>query len=433
VQAEVSGAPNLPSVGPFREGFWRSPLRGPWLASVLSAALLPLIAICALTGFVSHWAYDTDLGTNSIFGGAAPGNGFDLYGLDWPTSPVWLYAATQGLHVVSGVAAIPILLAKLWTVIPKLFENPPALSVAHALERLSLVLLVGGSLFVFATGVINIQIWYPFGFSFVPAHYYGAILMLGALVLHVGLKLPVMRAAFRQRGIRAPLREDLSRTEPEPGLPDVITSAPQSPAAPTLTRRALLGGVGAASAGLAVMTAGQVVGGPLADLAVLAPRGRGRGDGPNDFPVNKTFAAAGIPREQVGPDWRLQLHVGDERRGEVRREELLAMDQVTAELPIACVEGWSTTQTWTGVRLVDLARRAGATDLSQVEVRSMQPGGGLRRVTLNEGQLNHPAAMLALRVNGADLSLDHGFPARIMVPAIPGVHCTKWVGRLVFA
>jgi DMSO/TMAO reductase YedYZ molybdopterin-dependent catalytic subunit len=41
--------------------------------------------------------------------------------------------------------------------------------------------------------------------------------------------------------------------------------------------------------------------------------------------------------------------------------------------------------------------------------------------------------MLALRVNGVDLSLDHGFPARIMVPAIPGVHCTKWVKGLRFA
>ncbi|HZD16250.1 MAG TPA: molybdopterin-dependent oxidoreductase, partial [Pseudonocardiaceae bacterium] len=36
------------------------------------------------------------------------------------------------------------------------------------------------------------------------------------------------------------------------------------------------------------------------------------------------------------------------------------------------------------------------------------------------------------RVNGADLSLDHGFPARIAVPALPGVHNTKWVTRLTF-
>jgi len=191
--------------------------------------------------------------------------------------------------------------------------------------------------------------------------------------------------------------------------------------------------VGAASAGLALMTTGQVVGGPLADLAVLAPRGRGRGGGPNEFPVNKTFAVANIPREKVGPGWRLVLGAGDEHRAVLSREELLAIDQVTAELPISCVEGWSTTQTWTGVRLAELARVAGVPAPGTVDVRSMQPRGTLRSVTLGHGQVTHPEAILALRVNGADLSLDHGYPARVIVPALPGVHCTKWVGKMVFA
>jgi DMSO/TMAO reductase YedYZ molybdopterin-dependent catalytic subunit len=430
--ASMPSVPRLPEAGPFRASFWRSPLRGPWLASLLSAALLPLLAICAVTGFLSHAAYDPDIGANAVFGGPAPGNGFDVYGFDWPTSPAWLYAATQGLHVVSGVAAIPILLAKLWAIIPKLFENPPVLSPAHALERLSLVLLVGGGLFTLATGVINIQLWYPFGFSFVPAHYYGAILFLAALVFHVALKLPLMRRVFRERGVLAPLREDLAATQPEPGLEGMVTSAPVAPAPATLTRRALVAGVGAASLGLGAMTAGQVVGGPLADLALLAPRGRGRGDGPNDFPVNKTAAAVGIPPEKVGPDWRLLLHSEDERRAVLSRDELLELELVTAELPIACVEGWSTTQTWTGVRLLDLARLAGVPSPSVADVRSVQPRGAFRRVELSRGQTRHPDSLLALRVNGADLSLDHGYPARLIAPALPGVHCTKWVGKLVF-
>jgi len=35
-------------------------------------------------------------------------------------------------------------------------------------------------------------------------------------------------------------------------------------------------------------------------------------------------------------------------------------------------------------------------------------------------------------VNGSDLSLDHGFPARVIVPALPGVHNTKWVRSITF-
>ncbi len=32
-----------------------------------------------------------------------------------------------------------------------------------------------------------------------------------------------------------------------------------------------------------------------------------------------------------------------------------------------------------------------------------------------------------------DLSPDHGYPARVIVPALPGVHNTKWVKRMTFS
>jgi DMSO/TMAO reductase YedYZ molybdopterin-dependent catalytic subunit len=51
---------------------------------------------------------------------------------------------------------------------------------------------------------------------------------------------------------------------------------------------------------------------------------------------------------------------------------------------------------------------------------------------LEHHQISHPDSLLALRVNGADLSLDHGYPARIIVPAINGVHNTKWVKSIDF-
>src|SRR5690242_5510286 len=115
------GFPEKPPPGPTRPDFWRSPLRRPWLTSVLGSALLPLILVCAVTGFLSQAAYDPGLGQNSLL----PDGGVDVYFFSWPTSPSWIYALTQGLHVICGLAAIPILLAKLWSVMPKLFEWPP--------------------------------------------------------------------------------------------------------------------------------------------------------------------------------------------------------------------------------------------------------------------------------------------------------------------
>ncbi|MDP9072127.1 MAG: molybdopterin-dependent oxidoreductase, partial [Actinomycetota bacterium] len=55
-----------------------------------------------------------------------------------------------------------------------------------------------------------------------------------------------------------------------------------------------------------------------------------------------------------------------------------------------------------------------------------QRGGDFSHATLSRRQLRDPRSLLALRVNGAELSLDHGYPARVIVPAASGVHNTKW-------
>jgi DMSO/TMAO reductase YedYZ molybdopterin-dependent catalytic subunit len=314
-------------------------------------------------------------------------------------------------------------------VIPKLFQWPAVRSAANAIERLSLLLLVGGALFEFATGVLNIQNYYPWHFNFVVAHYYGAWVFLAALAVHVAIKLPVMVRAWRERGVLAPLRADLERTRAEPHEPGSL--APPTPAAPTISRRGLLTLVASASAGLLLVTVGQSAGGPLRRLALLAPRGQSVfDDGPNGFPINKTAATARITPALTGPGWRLAIAGGEHHV--LSRAQLLAMEQHEHELPIACVEGWSTTQRWSGVRLRDLATLAGAPAGAVLRVESLQPRGVLRRATLGHAQYSDERALLALRVNDVDLSLDHGYPARIIVPALPGVHCTKWVASLTW-
>ncbi len=415
------------SRSPFNRDVWRSPLRGPWLASLLSAALLPLLILTAVTGLLSHVAYETELPGNAI--GGSDGILAPIYRtLDWPTGWAWLYAVNQSVHIVAGFAAAPILLAKLWAVIPKLWERPAVRSLAHALERLSLALLVGGALFVFVTGVFNIQIYYPWNFSFVPSHYWASFVFLGALGFHIALKLGVMRKAFRDDGVVAPLRRDLAGTTAE--VPSASESVPTAPDRPTISRRGFVVVVGGTSIGLAFMMAAQSIGGPLRGLALLAPRGRDYGSGPNDFQINKTASSAGITPTLAGPFWTLALTGSREKM--LNRAQLLQMKQSTHDLPIACVEGWTTTQSWTGVPLRDLARLAGAGEDDILLVESLQEAGSFRDAALTPAQIADPRSLLALKVNGVDLSMDHGFPARIIVPALPGVHNTKWVASLTF-
>ena len=404
---------------------WRSPLRGPWLTSMFGSALLVTLPIVILTGLLSYIAY------GPRFGQAIPGDvgWLKLPTFDWPTNPSWLYRLTQGLHVGLGLVLIPVVLAKLWSVIPRLFVWPPARSIAQLLERVSLLMLVGGILFEIVTGVLNIQYDYIFGFSFYTAHYFGAWVFIAGFLVHIAIKIPRMWSALRSTSMREVLCTGRPETRPEPWEPDGLVADHPGPA--TMSRRGALSLVGGGVLFMAVITAGQTLGGFTRPAALLLPRGRTRGEGPNDFEVNRTAVVAGISPTDTGERWRLTLS-GGPRPVTLDRATLLGMPQHTATLPIACVEGWSTTQTWTGVRLADLARLARVPVPESAQVSSLERTGPFGRATLQGSQVLHPDALLALRVNGMDLSPDHGFPARIIVPALPGVHNTKWVESIVF-
>ncbi|WP_237536711.1 molybdopterin-dependent oxidoreductase [Streptomyces sp. SID5785] len=408
---------------PTSPAFWRSPLRGARFTSVLGLVLLVGVTVLFVTGLLSYAAYNPGL---SPVNDKTPDKGIlGFYLFDWPTGPHCLYRLTQGVHVTLGVTLIPVLLAKLWSVVPKLFVLPPVRSVTHGLERLSLLLLVGGGLFEFVTGVLNVQLDYLFPGSFYPLHFYGAWVFFSAFVVHAVLKMPVaLRNVRRMRAGEA--------GEEGPGTDELVAPEPDPP---SVSRRGALWFVGGGSALLFGTTFGQSFDGPLRRTALLAPHGGADpGPGPNGFQINKTAALAGVDAAEASDEaWRLTV-TGSTGTVRLDRAALERLPQHSAALPIACVEGWSTSdQHWRGVRLRDLAALVGdGDDPPQVFVESLQRHGAFRHAALSAAQVADPRALLALEVNGEILSPDHGHPARIIVPAAPGVLNTKWVARLTF-
>jgi hypothetical protein len=379
-----------------REEDFRSWLRSPAVTARVGLALGVAFGLAFVTGVISHWAQ-----TPSPW-------------LPFPTSPNWGYRVTQGLHVVSGTAAVPLLLVKLWTVYPKLFARPQRdyrLLVLHGTERVSIAVLVAAAVFQLATGLANAAQWYPWHFSFRATHYAMGWIAVGALVVHVAVKLPLVRAA---------LRDDLdSRELDRPGTVD-------GPG--VLTRRGLLRTTWGATGVAVLATAGATV--PwLRNVSVLGVRS---GGGPGGVPVNHTATQRGVVSDATSASYRLVVAYAG-RETSFTLADLRALPQTTASLPIACVEGWSAGATWTGVPVRDLLARVGAPTRSVVTVRSLQRAGGERYSTLDPDFTDHPHTLLALRLHDAPLSLDHGFPCRLIAPDRPGVLQTKWVGRLEVA
>jgi hypothetical protein len=365
-----------------------SAARGPATTARVGVWLGVAFTICFVTGFWSHLQY-------------APPTWLPL-----GPSPSWLYRVTQGLHVISGVAAIPLLLVKLWSVFPRLFLRPPIAPIRaallHGLERLSVFLLVGAAIFQVVSGSLNVVQWYPWDFSFRATHEAVAWLAIGAIALHVAVKLPTIRSAFATV-------TDAS--------PDEVSAGPSRR---TVVRAAL------ASSGLAaLLTAGQTVPG-LRRISVFGVRD---GDGPLGLPVNRTARAAGAIAPASDPSFALEVRSGG-TRVTLTRDQLAELPQRTHRLPIACVEGWSQTAEWTGPAVRDVVALVGAREGSSVLVQSMQTRGAFRTSVLPAAFVADDRTLLALKLNGEDLTLDHGFPCRIIAPNRPGVLQTKWVRSL---
>lgn len=372
----------------------------PRTATVVGRLLGLAILVCFLTGVFSHYLQEPPTWLAGHL----------------PTRPISGYRVTQGLHVISGIAAIPLLLVKLWTVYPRLFVRPPVRSVLHALERASIAILVAATLLEVFMGLLNTVQWYPWPFSFRQVHWSLAWVIFGSLLLHLAVKAPVIAAHWRRRAAADPAAAD-------PGG-DGAELAADHIAADRMDRRSLLFGLAASVGAVTLVSAGQSVT-PLKDLALLAPRDPDTG--PQGLPVNRTFAAAGITADDLR-SWRLR--VDGPKPYELTLADLRAMPQHRVELPIACVEGWSKSAHWEGVRIKDLLARAGLPGGAPLRIVSLQRQGGYGVTEMDRAYTRDGLTLLALRLNGAVLAPDHGYPARIIAPNRPGALQTKWVTRL---
>ncbi|MCW2706040.1 MAG: Oxidoreductase, molybdopterin binding [Blastococcus sp.] len=397
--ARLPGPPEGARHGPFREGTFSSPLHSERRAARVGLWLGLAFTVCFLTGLTSHLIQNP------------PGWFY------WPASPAWLYRVTQGVHVATGLAAIPLLLVKLWTVYPKLFEWPPAGSVSRAVSRLSILVLVGACAMQLLTGLINIAEWYPWTFFFTTTHYWTGWLAIGAVAVHVGAKAPEIRRGLARRGTAGAAA---GLTEEQAVERAAVDSAAEYQ---SVSRRAFVVAAGLGVGAVTLTTVGQSFS-PLGAVSVLSPRVPGLG--PQGLPVRQTAQRARVP--DVGADYRLVVE--GPNRLELTLVDLAAFPQRSERLPITCVEGWSASATWTGVRLGDLLEKAALPRDTEVTVESLQERGLYRKSTVAPPHAASPRTLLATGLNGSPLDPDHGYPVRLIAPNRPGVLQTKWVTKV---
>jgi hypothetical protein len=377
-------------------------VRSTALTARLGRALGIAFAVCFLTGLLSYTQY------------------LSTPWLPKPVVPTWGYRLTQGIHVTTGLACLPLVLVKLWSVYPTTFRWPPFRSVVRTLEILSAVILVATTLVQLVTGFLNLLDWYPFGWDFVVVHYALAYVVIGSVLIHIAIKLPDIRYGL---GTDLAAGDVLSEI-PWDENPDSHSNAGSRPppVTPGISRRGVLVATGTGIGLVVITTVGQSVR-PLEPLGLLAIRRPSAG--PLGVPVSRTAAEAGVTERALDPAW--QLTVVGPTPYVLGLDDLEALATANVQLPVAANKGWSVAADWRGIPLLALVERAGGTPASRVLVRSLETSG-ITKAQLSGTQL--AAAVLATHLNGRRLTLDHGFPLRLIGPNRAELFCTKWLSRV---
>ena len=409
----------------------RAPSRNPRTAVVIGRLLAVAFLLCFATGIYSHFIQDP------------------LPGMQFLTRPVWLYQVSQGVHITAGILCFPLIFAKLYAVFPELFQSPPVRSFPHFLERASIALFVAASLVQITIGLLNTYQWYAlFPFPFRQTHYALSFVVIGSLAIHIAVKLTTIQKYWRKSA---------TNHVDEPDDPDAVfdvpdelrrlTGRPQASgvtgrvfdwidktppggtpetAKPETSRRGFFVTVGIAAAALVAFTAGQSF--RVFDATNLFGA-RKNDTGPQNLPVNRTAKKADVVEAAMSPDWRLTVLNGA-AVSSFTYAQLRALPQHEVELPIACVEGWSQYARWKGPRLSDLVDTVGAAESATVRITSLEQNSSYAVTRMEANFVRDDLTLVALELNGETLHIDHGYPARIIAPARPGVLQIKWLSSL---
>ena len=136
-----------------------------------------------------------------------------------------------------------------------------------------------------------------------------------------------------------------------------------------------------------------------------------------------------IPRFD-GEHWDLEVTGLVEEPFTLTYQELLDLPRVTVDADMHCVTGWTTLDnTWEGVSFRTIVERAKPTDEGKWVIAH---GANGYTSDLSFEAMDDDDVLLAWRNHGEDLTAEHGWPLRLVVPKRYAWKSAKWLTGLEF-
>jgi len=126
--------------------------------------------------------------------------------------------------------------------------------------------------------------------------------------------------------------------------------------------------------------------------------------------------------------WELQIEGGVQNPLRLAWNEFLGLPMVRRRGDLHCVSGWSRMDDeWEGVQPSTVIGMAAPNEDARYALLSAYGG---HTTSLDMEALLDEEALLAFKFNGEDLTLEHGWPVRLLVPKRYGYKSIKWI-RLI--
>jgi hypothetical protein len=125
--------------------------------------------------------------------------------------------------------------------------------------------------------------------------------------------------------------------------------------------------------------------------------------------------------------WTLRIDGLVENPMNFTYENITSFPQVSDVVTLKCVAGPQGTANWTGVRLKALLDMVGILE-GALEVVFFAEDGYSSSLTIADA--TSPDVILAYEMNEETLPVDHGYPARLVVPGKYGYKWVKWINHI---
>lgn len=145
-------------------------------------------------------------------------------------------------------------------------------------------------------------------------------------------------------------------------------------------------------------------------------------------PNDRFFVVSIGESPQIDEDtWTLRIDGLVENPMNFTYQNITSFPQVSDVVTLKCVAGPQGTANWTGVRLKALLELVGILEGAREVVFFAEDGYSSSLIIADA---TSPDVILAFEMNEETLPVDHGFPARLVVPGKYGYKWVKWINHI---